>query len=121
MAAARARFLIEDLLQALRAESQALAAGREHLVGPSSMRKVQLLQHLTEAADAAIATDATTRALLHEAQRLNDLNGELVAARMAMTRARADALLQAAEAATVYGARGSVRSLGGSGHAVTRA
>jgi hypothetical protein len=110
MAAVRTRALIDELLQALRAESDVLAAGRDDDVAAAAARKADALQRLMQSAGAATADDET-RSLLREAQRLNHLNGRIVAVRSALYRARREALLQSVLPNTIYGARGYMDAL----------
>lgn len=110
MAAERTRALLDELLQALRAENDVLAAGRDDEVAAAAARKADALQRLMQSNDAAPASDAV-RGLLREAHRLNHLNGRIVAVRSALYRARREALLQSVAPNTIYGARGYMDAL----------
>lgn len=111
----RAGELLEDLVAALKAEATALARGDGARIPDLAARKADLLRDLTEAAQRADVEDPRVRRLLRQARALNELNGEMLAARLAATRARADALLQAASAIAVYGASGQIDAVGAGG------
>jgi flagellar biosynthesis/type III secretory pathway chaperone len=112
MASARTRELVEDLVAALHMEARALASGDDGCIPDAAARKADLLRDLTERAQRADVDDAHVRSLLQQARALNDLNGTMLAARLAVTRARSDALLQAASAMAVYGASGQIDAVG---------
>lgn len=93
--------LTDLLLNALEQERNALVSGDLDLLQTASSAKVDALQKL------ATELPALDRNSLRTAQRMNELNQALIQSRMSFNRARVDALLQAAGAAT-YGAQGQV-------------
>lgn len=107
--------LLQDLVAALQAEAAALARGESSRIPELAARKADLLRDLTAAAQRADVADPRLRGLLRQARALNELNGQMLAARLAATRARADALLQAASAMAVYGASGQIDAVGAGG------
>lgn len=90
-------------------EQRALVAGAADEVDRLRLEKTALLDQLNAALIARTPTAQTTRQRVAELARLNALNGALVAQRLARTKARADALLGAAEA-TLYGASGTLHA-----------
>ena len=104
--------LLDELLQTLRVEQDALVRGDSDALPALADSKAKTLDYLGTALRAA---PAVARAVLADAlgaaQRLNDTNAALVAARMNVNRARLDTLLSLAGHATaagVYGARGDI-------------
>ncbi len=104
--------LLLQLEQCLLDEQKALVAGDAESVDRLRAQKAALLDDLNVRllAPRTMPADerATQRARVEELARLNALNGALVAQRFARTKARADALLGAAEAA-IYGAGGTLQ------------
>lgn len=103
--------LLADLLQTLRAEQHALVHGDADALPALAGAKSQAFDRL--AATVRSTPRAERAELMHaltEAQRINDTNAALVATRMAVNRARLDALLSLAGHDTgpaVYGAQGN--------------
>lgn len=103
--------LLADLVQTLHAEQQALVRGDADALPALAGAKSQAFDRL--AATLRSTPRAKRADLVHalsEAQRINDTNAALVAARMAVNRARLDALLSLAghdTGAAVYGAHGN--------------
>jgi flagellar biosynthesis/type III secretory pathway chaperone len=93
--------VLAALVQALREEGEALAAGDIDRLAAIADRKEPLLQSLS--ADARAAD--LPRELVQQAKALNDRNALLLAPRLAATRARLEFLRQAGGAA-LYGANG---------------
>ena len=104
--------LLDQLLQTLRAEQAALVRYDGDALPALASRKAETLDHLSVALRAApAAARAVLADTLASAQRINDTNAALVAARMTVNRARLDTLLSLtghAGAAGVYGARGDL-------------
>jgi flagellar biosynthesis/type III secretory pathway chaperone len=102
--------LLADLLQTLRAEQQALVHGDAEALPALAVSKAQAFDRLSIAVRGATRAErASLLDALSQAQRLNDTNAALVAARMAVNRARLDALLSLAghdTSAATYGVRG---------------
>jgi flagellar biosynthesis/type III secretory pathway chaperone len=103
--------LLADLLQTLRAEQRALVQGDADALPALAGAKSQAFDRLAAAVRSApLAERAELLDALTEAQRVNDTNAALVASRMAVNRARLDALLSLAGHDTgnaVYGAQGN--------------
>jgi flagellar biosynthesis/type III secretory pathway chaperone len=102
--------LLDELLQALRAEQQALVRGDADALPALAGIKAQALDQL---GIALRAVPHTARAPLLDtlgtAQQINETNAALISSRMAVNRARLDTLLSLAghdTGAAVYGARG---------------
>lgn len=105
--------LLEDLLRTLRDEQSALVSNDADVLPALAAAKAQHLDHLSAALRAApAAARAVLADRLNTAQRLNDTNAALVAARMTVNRARLDTLLSLSghAAAGLYGARGDLAS-----------
>ena len=104
--------LLNELLQTLRAEQQALVRGDADVLPELAATKAQALDHLSAALRAAPASARAVLAdALNTARHINDTNAALVAARMTVNRARLDTLLSLgghASGAAVYGARGEL-------------
>jgi flagellar biosynthesis/type III secretory pathway chaperone len=100
--------LLRQLEHCLHSEQKALVAGAVDEVDRLRLEKSALLEQLNTALIARAPAAAATRQRVDELARLNALNGALVAQQFARTKARADALLGAAEAA-LYGAAGTLR------------
>jgi flagellar biosynthesis/type III secretory pathway chaperone len=102
--------LLNELLQTLRAEQQALVRGNADVLPELAATKAKALDHLSAALRAAPASARAVLAdALNTAQHINDTNAALVAARMTVNRARLDTLLSLAGhagGAGLYGARG---------------
>ena len=101
------RALLQDLVQALHEESDAIIRGDAEQVGALAVRKNDLLQRL---APLATRGAALPRDLADQAKALNDRNALLLAPRLIATRARLDALRSAGNPLT-YGADGRTQSL----------
>jgi flagellar biosynthesis/type III secretory pathway chaperone len=117
MAKIPARWLIDDLMRLLRAQTEALVQGDSERAVASSERIAGLLEQVgPTVAVLSAAERKPIDDLLREAQRLNDRNAEILATRMAANRARTDVLLQsAAGVAPVYGATGQTQAVVGPG------
>jgi flagellar biosynthesis/type III secretory pathway chaperone len=100
--------LLRQLEHCLTSEQKALVAGAADEVDRLRLEKSALLDELNAALIARTPALSTTRQRVEELARLNALNGALVAQQFARSKARADALLGAAEAA-LYGAAGTLR------------
>jgi flagellar biosynthesis/type III secretory pathway chaperone len=103
--------LLDQLLQALRAEQQALVRGDADVLPLLAERKAKSFDRLGAAMRASPPGErAALSDALRTAQRLNDTNAALIASRMAVNRARLDTLMALAGhgGAPVYGARGDV-------------
>lgn len=104
--------LLDDLLATLRAEQQALVHGDADALPALASAKANAFDHLTAALRGAAPAERLALAdALSTAQRVNDTNAALIAARMAVNRARLDALLSLsghAPTAAVYGTRGEL-------------
>jgi hypothetical protein len=115
--------LVDTLLAALRAESDALVRGAPEALAEAALAKAESLQQIAAALRAAPGDEQRTlRTHLVRAREMNELNAALVSTRIAVTRGRLEALMGAAGIATAqtYGAQGLV-STGGAGRAVTQA
>jgi flagellar biosynthesis/type III secretory pathway chaperone len=108
--------LLVELEQCLVSEQKALVAGAADDLDRLRVHKTSLLNELNARllASPAVPSDerSAQRARVEELARLNALNGALVAQQFARTKARADALLGAAEAA-LYGAGGTLTTATG--------
>ncbi len=108
--------LLLQLEQCLISEQKALVAGDADEVDRLRAHKAALLDDLNVRLLAPRTTPpgerGAQRARVEALARLNALNGALVAQRFARTKARADALLGAAEAA-IYGAGGTLQTTPG--------
>ena len=102
------RALFADLVQSLREEGDALIRGDAESVAALAHRKNDLLQRLAPLASRAAADIPGD--LFDQARALNDRNALLLAPRLVATRARLDALRQAANPVT-YGADGRTQSM----------
>lgn len=102
--------VLQDLLQALRAEQQALAAGRADALPALADAKAQAFDRLAPALrEAAAGEHSALAADLAAARRINAVNAALVASHMAVHRARLDTLLaHAGSSAGVYGRHGKL-------------
>lgn len=100
--------LLVQLEQCLVSEQKALVAGDAGALDALRANKSALLADLNATLLARQGAARIDRARVEELARLNALNGALVAQRFARTKARADALLGAAEAA-MYSAGGTLQ------------
>ena len=99
--------LFAELVQSLHEESDALIRGDADRVAALAARKNDLLQRLAPLAKRSAAE--VPHNLVDEARDLNDRNALLLAPRVVTTRARLDALRQAANP-VVYGADGRAQA-----------
>ena len=106
--------LLNDLEQCLVGEQKALVAGAADDLDRLRAHKNVLLGELNTALISRQSSTRIERSLVEELARLNALNGALVAQQFARTKARADALLGAAEAA-LYSAGGTFPTPSSSG------
>jgi flagellar biosynthesis/type III secretory pathway chaperone len=97
--------VLQDLLQALREERAALLGNEVAQLADLAARKSTLLLQLAPHLSAPDGAHRT--ATLREAARINQLNGELLATRLAGTRAGLEALNIGAPA-TLYESRGTL-------------
>ena len=103
--------LLDEVLQALQAEQSALVQGDTDALPALSQSKIHALERLAGALRAAPGAARAAAASLATAQRLNETNAALVAARAGVNRARLDTLLALAghaPAAGIYGVRGDL-------------
>ncbi len=113
------------LIEALHEESDALVANDGARIAAAAGRKQALLDALAPQAKALRAErddgSPEIERLAREAAQLNALNAQILGARMTVTRARAEVLVQAAEAAPLYRADGTAAAPAASPHPVSRA
>ncbi len=113
------------LIEALHEESDALIANDGARIAAAAGRKQALLDALAPQARALRAETASSspalERLAREAAQLNALNAEILGARAAVVRGRAEVLRQAAKAAPLYRADGTAAAPTPAPHPASRA
>jgi flagellar biosynthesis/type III secretory pathway chaperone len=103
--------LLKELVSSLHEESDALVAGDTERLSAIVQRKRTLLARLApQLRQVGDGDGRLDRAQLRQAQRMNDVNGQLLSARMLSNGARLDALVQGASGQMLYEADGGISS-----------